>query len=72
MNFLNLPIFFEKETAMQIEDKIKLNSIPDAVVLATNKLKLAPSVLFQTKVVCIIESLFNFKNVKKKNFIKFL
>ncbi|CAF0814108.1 unnamed protein product [Brachionus calyciflorus] len=60
---MNLPIFFEKETAMQIEDKIKLNSIPDAVVLATNKLKLSSSVLFQTRAVFIIENLINYKNL---------
>lgn len=49
---------------MQIEDKIKLNNIPDAVDLATNKLKLTPSILFQIKVVCIIENLLSYKNVK--------
>ena len=68
---LNLPIFFEKETAMQIEDKIKLNSIPDAVLLATNKLKLAPSILFQTKAVFIIENLLAYKNVRIKLFFVF-
>lgn len=60
---LNLPIFADKETAMQIEDKTKLGCIPDAVIISTNKLRLAPSVLFQTKAVSIIENLLSYKNV---------
>lgn len=53
----------DKETAMQIEDKIVLNSLPDSVVVATSRLKLTPSILFQTKCVNLIENLLKCKNV---------
>ena len=53
----------EKETEMQIEDKIVLNNIEDAVCLSTFQLKLAPSVLFQAKAVNLIENINSHKNV---------
>ena len=54
----------EKETAMQIEDKVVLNNLPDAISVATQKQKLAPSVMFQTKTANIIENLNSFKNLR--------
>ena len=63
IRLLNLPISSDKETAMQIDDKTLLDSIEDAVVLATDQLKLAPSILFQAKVVNLIEDINTYKNV---------
>ncbi len=63
IQILNLPLLAEKETEMQIEDKIVLNNIEDAVCLSTFQLKLAPSVLFQAKAVNLIENINSHKNV---------
>lgn len=63
IQMLNLPLLAEKETEMQIEDKIVLNNIEDAVCLSTFQLKLAPSVLFQAKAVNLIENINSHKNV---------
>ena len=63
MNELNLPVYYEKEAAMQIEDKISIDDLADAVSLATQKLKLASSILFQSKAVNLIENLVSYKNV---------
>jgi hypothetical protein len=60
---LNLPVYYEKEAAMQIEDKISIDDLADAVSLATQKLKLASSILFQSKAVNLIENLVSYKNV---------
>jgi hypothetical protein len=56
---------------MQIDDKNLLDNIEDAVVLATDQLNLAPSVLFQAKVVNLIEDINSYKNVKffKRSFL---
>ena len=63
MNELNLSVYYEKEAAMQIEDKISIDDLADAVSLATQKLKLASSILFQSKAVNLIENLVSYKNV---------
>ena len=63
MNELNLSVYYEKEAAMQIEDKISIDDLADAVSLATQKLKLASSILFQSKAVKLIENLVSYKNV---------
>ena len=63
VKLLNLPLFMEKETCMQIDDKTMLNEMTDAVLIATTKLKLASSVLFQSKAVSVIENLKSFKNL---------
>ena len=60
---LNLPLAVDKETAMHIEDKIVHNDIADAVSVATQKLKLAPSIVFQSKAVNLIEKIHSCKNV---------
>ncbi len=62
-NTLNLPTNIDKETAIQIEDKTVLNDIADAVSVATHRLKLASSILFQTRAVNILELILNHKNV---------
>ena len=59
-----MPLAVDKETAMHIEDKIILNDIADAVNVATQKLKLASSVVFQSKAVNLIEKIYSCKNVK--------
>ncbi len=61
--FLNLPINIDKETPMQIEDKVVLSNVNDAVAVATFKLNLTPAILFQSKCVNLIEQLSTFKNV---------
>ena len=48
---------------IQKNDRMVLNDIADAVSVATFKLKLASSVLFQTRAVNIIEHLLSYKNV---------
>lgn len=63
IRLLNLPVSADKETAMQIDDKHVLESIEDAVAIATDHLKLAPSLLFQTKCVNLIEDINSYKNV---------
>lgn len=63
VKLLNLPLFMEKETCMQIEDKTVLSEFTDAVFIATSKLRLASSVLFQSKAVNVIENLKSFKNL---------
>jgi hypothetical protein len=63
VKFLNLPLYMEKETCMQLEDKTVLTEMTDAVFIATTKLKLASSVLFQSKAVSVIENLKSFKNL---------
>ena len=60
---LNLPVWVEKETAMQIEDKNVLSSLSDAVLVAISRLKLAPSMLFEIKCMNLTESLTKTKNV---------
>ena len=67
---LNIPIIIEKEAAMQIDDNLPLINISDAVSVATYKLNLAHSILFQSKVLSIIESLKKHKNVIKRLFLK--
>ena len=64
---LNLPVWVEKETAMQIEDKNVLNSLSDSVLVATSRLNLAPSILFQIKCMNLLEDLIKIKNVKNKH-----
>ena len=66
----NIHLSADKETAMQIDDKSILNSIEEAVALATAQLKLAPSVLFQAKAVHLIEDISNYKNVIQIFFTK--
>lgn len=60
---MNLPVWAENETAMQVEDKHFLNSLIDSVLVATAKLKLAPSILFQMKCINLVENLIKNKNV---------
>jgi hypothetical protein len=60
---MNLSTIVDKETAIQIEDKTVLGDIADAVSVATNRLKLASSLLFQTRAVNILELILNHKNV---------
>lgn len=62
-NSINLPIQIDKETPIQVDDKVILDDIADAVSVSTSKLKLAPSILFQTRAVNIIELLLGHKNV---------
>ncbi len=64
MNELNLAVYYEKEAAMQIEDKISIDDLADAVSLATQKLKVGPSILFQSLAVILIVYLVSYKNVK--------
>jgi hypothetical protein len=52
---------------MQIEDKNVLNSLSDSVLVATSRLNLAPSILFQIKCMNILEDLIKIKNVKNKH-----
>jgi hypothetical protein len=61
--FLNLPINLDKETPMQIEDKVVLSNVYDAVSVAALKLNYASAVLFQSACVNLIENLYSFKNV---------
>ena len=74
--FLNLPINIDKETPMQIEDKVVLSDVNDAVAVATFKLNLTPAILFQSKCVNLIEQLSTYKNVflvyfyLEKNYVK--
>ncbi len=63
--YMNLPMRVDKETAMQIEDKLVLCSVNSAVAVATVKLRLAASVLFQSKCVNVIEHLTARKNVNE-------
>ena len=63
IKFLNLPVYMEKETCMQIDDKLVLDDVADAVCVATSKLKLASSILFQNKTINIIENLKSCKNL---------
>lgn len=49
---------------MQIEDKNILNSLSDSVLVATSRLNLAPSILFQIKCMNLLEDLIKIKNVK--------
>lgn len=60
---LNLPVWVEKETAMQIEDKNVLNCLNDSVLVATGRHKLAPAILFQLKCMNLVENLSKAKNV---------
>jgi hypothetical protein len=60
---LNAPIIIEKDAAMQIDDKLPLKDVTDAVSVATYKLNLAPTILFQSKVLTIVENLKRYKNV---------
>jgi hypothetical protein len=53
----------ENDTTMQIDDKLPLIDISDAVLVATNKLNLSPTILFQSKVLSIVENLKRYKNV---------
>ena len=55
---------------MQIEDKNVLNSLSDSVLVATSRLNLAPSILFQIKCMNLLEDLIKIKNVKKINPLK--
>lgn len=58
-----MPVWVEKETAMQIEDKNVLNSLTDAVLVATARLKLAPSISFEIKCMNVLENITKTKNV---------
>jgi hypothetical protein len=60
---LNAPVIMENDTTMQIDDKLPLIDISDAVLVATNKLNLSPTILFQSKVLSIVENLKRYKNV---------
>ena len=60
---LNAPVIMENDTTMQIDDKLPLLDISDAVLVATNKLNLSPTILFQSKVLSIVENLKRYKNV---------
>lgn len=59
----SLPMILENETPIQIEDKRVMSDVNDAVAVSTVKLKLASSVLFQSKCVSLIENLSTFRNV---------
>ena len=61
--FQSLSVTVEKETAMQIEDKIVITNVNDAVAVSIARLKLASSVLFQAKCVNLIENLSTHRNV---------
>ena len=61
--YVNLGMKIDKETAMQIEDKLVIGSVNNAVAVASFKMKLAASVLFQAKCVSVIENLSTRKNV---------
>ena len=61
--YQNLPIKIEKETAIQIDDKIVLKNVNDAVAVSTSKLKLSSSVFFQSKCANLIENITSHKNV---------
>ncbi len=60
---MNASIHIEKETAIQMEDKPVISDLSDAVSIATHKLKLVSSILFQTKAVNIVENILNYKNL---------
>ena len=64
----SLPMKLENETPIQIEDKRVMSDVNDAVAVSTVKLKLASSVLFQSKCVSLIENLSTYRNVSIKHF----
>jgi hypothetical protein len=63
LKLLNLPLYIEKETEIQIEDKSFINDINDAVSIAITELKLTPSIAFEAKVSNFIDHLNNHRNL---------
>ena len=63
---LNAPLIIEKDTAIQIDVKLPLMDISDAVLVASHELNLSPTILFQSKVLAIVENLKRYKNVDLK------
>ena len=60
---LALAIYEEKETVMQIKDKARMRSVNEAVSLTAHRIGLASSLLFESKVIDLIECVQNYRNV---------